>query len=106
MYLLADDSDSDALAGVVEAEDRRGNSRAKFRKNIRISPLDASGDHVATMTDLSRDGLYFTVRSQDYTIGSQLRITLPNGNECLCEVVRIEKLPSDAIGVGLRILNW
>lgn len=106
MHLLADDSKFDALGGVVQADDRRGNDRAKFRKNIRISPVDAPEEYVGTMTDLSRDGLYFTVRSRDYAKGMQLRITLPNSNECLCEVVRIEKLPNEAVGVGLRILNW
>jgi hypothetical protein len=101
------EEDSSALFGAVDlAEDLRCNERAKFRKNVSISPVGSSLTFTATLIDLSRDGLYFTTRSQRFDVGAQLRVTLPNSSECICEVVRVEELPSAGIGVGLRIVSW
>lgn len=101
------EEDSSALGGAVDlAEDLRCNERAKFRKNVSISPIGSSLSYTVTLIDLSRDGLYFTTRSQRFELGEQLRVVLPNSSECTCEVVRTEELPSAGIGVGLRIVSW
>ena len=94
-------------AGLLD-ENRRTNSRAKFLKHIRIRHLDsAHADEVGTMIDLSRDGLYFTTRSNHFQAGMELRVTLPGtGAECSCEVVRIEQLQNGRLGIGARILGW
>lgn len=92
----------------LRAEDRRINARIKCLKSIRIRHLDSSHDEeVGTMTDLSRDGLYFIARSHHYRVGMGLRLSFPKtSSECTCEVVRIEQLPNGRLGVGVRILGW
>lgn len=105
MGLFAEDSS--ALREALDtAEDLRSNERTKFRKKVTISPLGTSLSYTVTLIDLSRDGLYFTTRSQQFELGAKLRVTLPSSSECVCEVVRMEELPGASIGVGLRIVSW
>ena len=105
MSLFEEDS-SDLFGAVDLAEDLRCNERAKFRRNVSISPVGSSLTFTATLIDLSRDGVYFTTRAHHFEVGDHLRVTLPNASECICEVVRTEELPSAGIGVGLRIVSW
>jgi len=88
-------------------EDRRFNTRVKVLKPVRIRHVDSSHEEAGTVTNLSRDGLNFTARSNHYQVGMELRLTLPYaGSECACEVVRIQQLENGRVGVGVRILNW
>ena len=97
-----------ALESLTEAEvlvdDRRYDDRIKCLKHIRVRGVDSSREEVGTMTDLSRDGLFFTVRSHDYRVGMELWLSI-NDAAWMCEVVRIELLPSGSTGVGVRILR-
>ena len=89
-------------------EDRRFNGRNRFLVQIQIRQIDPPhGERLGTMSDLSRDGLYFVVRSHDYAIGTRLQLTLPHSrSEWTCEVVRTERLPHGGQGVGIRILGF
>ena len=94
---------------VAGEEDRRSDERTKVLKPMLIRHLNSSPeDKVAgTLVDLSRDGLCFTVRSDEYRIGMELHLTFPDaGSECSCEVVRTELLPNGRIGIGARIIGW
>lgn len=92
----------------TEEDDRRFNGRNRFLTQVQIRQLDPPHSECAgTMRDLSRDGMYFVVRSHDYAIGARLRLTLPrSGSEWTCEVVRTETLPNGGQGVGVRILTF
>ena len=92
----------------VEVEDRRIHDRLKLMKTIHITSLDpAEIEETATVVDISREGLYFTVRSHHYRIGAELRVTIPSLDfEGVCRVVRIEELPSGSLGIGSLILGW
>jgi hypothetical protein len=99
----------DSSSGSAEtADDRRYNGRNKFLAPIEIRELDPPHRQCAgTLRDMSRDGLYFIVRSHDYAIGTRLHLTLPrSGSEWTCEVVRMETLPNGGQGVGVRILSF
>ena len=88
-------------------EDRRCNTRVKVLKPVRIRHVDSSHEEAGTITNLSRDGLNFTARSNHYQVGMELRLTLPYaGSECTCEVVRIQQLENGRVGVGVRVLRW
>ena len=97
-----------ALESLTDAEvlddDRRYDDRIKCLKHIRVRGVDSSREEVGTMTDLSRDGLFFTVRSHDYRVGMELWLSI-NDAAWMCEVVRIELLLSGSTGVGVRILR-
>lgn len=88
-------------------EDRRSNDRARFINHVRIARQNSSdAEEVGTMIDLSRDGLYFTARSHDYPLGTELSVhLLSTGAEWVCEVVRTEMLPNGSLGIGVRIIR-
>jgi hypothetical protein len=89
-------------------EDRRTHDRLKLMKTIHISCLDPGlTDETATVVDISREGLYFTVLSRHYRVGMEIRVTIPSLEfEGLCRVARIEELPSGYLGIGSLILGW
>ena len=98
---------ADELAALLQDEDRRYSKRIRFHKTVQIAPLTDSTQSVwGTVTDLSRDGLYFTSRSGFYQVGMELCLTFENaGSEFRCKVVRLEELPGGRTGVGARILR-
>jgi hypothetical protein len=96
-----------AIATAV-IEDRRVHDRLKVIKTIHISSLDsARTQETAMVVDISREGMYFTVRSDHYCIGMEMRVTIPSlGFEGLCRVVRMEDLPGGFFGIGCLVLGW
>jgi PilZ domain len=97
-------TDADALE-----DDRRWNKRNKLLKNVRIYRQNnpSCPEKTGTVIDVSREGLYFTVQSNDYQIGMELRLIVPEAKtECMCEVVRIETLPGGRTGIGVRVSSW
>lgn len=94
--------------GLLVEDDRRDVSRVKILKQARISDLDGTEyAELATVIDLTREGLYFTVRSPLLKVGTELRLFFPDvGSECTCVAVRIEQLPDGRQGIGVRILGW
>jgi PilZ domain len=92
---------------IVENEDRRLHRRLKVRKLVSVRASDGSAkEETATMTDLSRDGVYFTVRSAGYQIGMDVQLQIPGSFQCVCNIVRIERLPNRMLGVGALIIRW
>jgi hypothetical protein len=108
MALFEEGLPAGSSAAQAEEDDRRFNGRNKFLAEVQIRSMDPPHrECVATMRDLSRDGMYFVVRSHNYEIGARLRLTLPrSGSEWTCEVVRTETLPNGGQGVGVRILTF
>ncbi len=84
-------------------DDRRFNQRNKVLTRVCIRRAEAPQDEkTGTTLDLSRDGLYFVIRSGAYAVGDRLLIFLPEANShWTCEVVRTEWLPNGAQGVGV-----
>jgi len=98
---------AEELATLLQDEDRRYSKRIRFHKTVQITPLNDSSESLwGTVTDLSRDGLYFTSRSNLYKVGMELSLIFENaGSEFRCKVVRLEELPGGRTGVGARILR-
>ena len=109
MNLVMRDQSLDEMANAAAtAEDRRIHDRLKLMKTIHISYFDSAlTQETATVVDISREGLYLTVRLRHYRIGMEIRVTIPSlGFEGVCKVVRIEELPSGSLGIGGHILGW
>lgn len=98
---------AEELAALLQDEDRRYCKRVRFHKTVQITTLNGSSESIwGTVTDLSRDGLYFTSRSSHYRVGMEVRLTFENsGSEFCCQVVRLEELPGGRTGVGARIIR-
>jgi PilZ domain len=90
-------------AATAVEEDRRYNTRNRVLTRVQIRRMDAPHiEDVGTTQDLSRDGIYFVVRSQDYKIGMRVLVTLSDTQtQWTCEVVRIEQLPNGGQGVAV-----
>jgi hypothetical protein len=90
-------------SSAVAEDERRYNERNKFLTRVQIRPLNRPGpQQLGTTQDLSRDGLYFVVRSQQFNVGMQLLVSLPDAkSEWTCEVVRTEPLPNGGQGVAV-----
>jgi hypothetical protein len=106
--VMRERSFEEIAAAVVAVDDRRTHDRLKLMKTMSISLVESSSaSQTATAVDISRKGLYFTVRSGVYQDGMDLKVTIPSlGFEGIIRVVRIEELPGGYVGVGCQVLGW
>jgi hypothetical protein len=93
----------EAFTSSVTEDERRDNDRNRFQVPVVIRHIDGSGVERAGLTqDLSRDGLYIMVRATGYSVGMQLRLTMPETqSEWTCQVVRVEDLPNGGQGIAV-----
>jgi hypothetical protein len=96
--------------GVGEA-DRRREPRTRIERPVYVQPGDPNAERfeeVRTMTDFSRNGLYFTTQRESYCEGMKLHVTPAFGCfnlEYVGKVVRVERLPSDEYGIAVQLLR-
>ena len=98
----------DIATARTTVEDDRAHERLKLMKTMYLSGFDSALAQVTgTVIDISRQGLYFAVRSGPYRIGMEMTVTIPClGFEGTCRVVRIEELPNGNVGIGGLVLSW
>jgi hypothetical protein len=94
--------------------EKRLGRRAKMSRQLRVRPSDPDDEHFEehlVSTNVSKEGIYFYTRRSDYHEGMRLFITWPftfaqdpNAPEYLAEVVRVEKLTDESVGVAVRLL--
>jgi hypothetical protein len=95
----------------VAETDRRREPRTRIARPVYVQPGDPNAERfeeVRTMTDFSRNGLYFITQRESYREGMQLRVTPAFGCfnlEYVGEVVRIERLPFGEYGIAVRLLR-
>ena len=94
--------------------EKRLSRRAKMSRMLRVRPSDPDDEHFEELpvsTNVSKDGVYFHTYRSDYYKSMRLFITFPftfaqdpNACEYLAEVVRVEKLTDERVGVAVRLL--
>lgn len=94
--------------------ERRSSHRCKITQMVRVRPSDPEVEHfeeIRGTTSLSRSGVYFKGEVKSYQLGMRLFVTMPYSEqptainrEYLAEVVRLDKLDSGLIGVGIKLL--
>lgn len=94
--------------------ERRTSRRCKITQTMRIRPSDPEREHfedIRGSASVSRSGIYFRTPLPNYELGMRLFVTVPYTNdptsitrEYLAEVVRLERLVTGDIGVGLKLL--
>ncbi len=102
-----------AASGRSDSE-RRSSRRCKITQVMRVRPSDPERDNfddIRGSASVSRSGVYFRTDLTSYELGMRLFVTLPYCNdpvtisrEYLAEVVRLERLVTGNIGVGLKLL--
>lgn len=95
--------------------EKRLSPRAKTSKLLRVRPSDPNDkpfEELPVSTNVSKHGIYFHSHRSDYYKGMRLLITFPftfaqdpTACEYLAEVVRIEKLTDERVGVAVRLLS-
>lgn len=85
-----------------------------MKQMVRVRPSDPEMEHfeeVRATTSMSRSGVYFHTQHGPYALGMRLFVTIPYtddpaalSREYLGEVVRLDKLDEESIGVGLKLL--
>jgi hypothetical protein len=94
--------------------EKRLSRRAKMSRLLRVRPSDPDDEHFEELpvsTNVSKEGIYFHTHRSDYYKGMRLFITVPFtfaqdpiACEYLAEVVRVEKLTDERVGVAVRLL--
>jgi hypothetical protein len=94
--------------------EKRQSRRASLSRKLRIRPSESDVEHFEeflSSTNVSEHGVYFLTRRSDYHIGMRLFVTVPftfagdpTVSEYIAEVVRIEKLPDERVGVAVHLL--
>lgn len=100
-----------AVVVPVDPRDRRHSQRARISKPVRVRPSDATcQEEVQTTLNASRDGLYFTTSAKHYFVGMRVRVIFPYAPADLCnseyfaEIVRMERVAVDRLGIGVRFV--
>jgi hypothetical protein len=94
--------------------ERRISARAKMSRMLRVRPSDPDVEHfdeLPVSSNVSKNGLFFHSNRKDYRVGMRLFVTYPftfendpMKSEYLAEVVRVEKLANDRVGVAVRLI--
>jgi hypothetical protein len=94
-------------------DERRRNRRFNLAQRIRVRPAGLDGpefDDQQVTVNISRDGLYFLTRENNYRLGMKVMVTWPydptSGGvnlDYLGRVVRIVELPEGKRGVAIHL---
>lgn len=91
--------------------ERRVGRRSKIQRRVLICPADPRyQEEVQPTENFGRSGLYFVTAAKHYYIG--MRVSLVSGyapndpcnTRSLGEIVRIDKLKDDKLGIAVRVL--
>jgi len=96
-------------------KERRKSRRIRIGQPLRIRPSDPKDRYFEdsnTTKNVSKDGIYFVTRVQDYREGMRLFVIVPHhspkeaqDHEYLGQVARVETLPDGQRGVAVQFLS-
>lgn len=111
---MAETQNPAALSAVVvsvDPQNRRQSPRVTISKPVRVRPSDtAYQEEVQTTLNTSRDGLYFITTAKHYFVGMRVRVIFPytptelSNSEYFAEIVRMERVAVDRLGIGVRFV--
>jgi PilZ domain len=97
----------------IPVSELRRARRAKISKQVRVRPSEPRDDHFEDLpisVNASKHGIYFVSKRADYYKGMRVFVTFPYTSahdpmncEYLAEVVRIETLPKNRLGVAVDL---
>lgn len=100
-----------AECGQAESQERRAGRRSKVQRKVLICPADPRySEEVQPTENFARGGFYFVTTAKHYYLG--MRVSLVSGyapndpcnTRSLGEIVRIDKLKDDKLGIAVRVL--
>lgn len=96
---------------LTAAKECRISPREALSEPVRIRPCDPLfAEEICTTANVSRGGLYFVTPNKHYFVGMNVFVTLnfgpddPTHRERIGDVVRVEDLDGDKLGIAIRIL--
>ena len=97
----------------IPVSELRRARRAKISKQVRVRPSEPRNDHFEDLpisANASKHGIYFVSKRADYYKGMRVFVTFPYTSahdpmncEYLAEVVRVETLPKNRLGVAVDL---
>lgn len=97
-----------------EYKEHRRSRRAKIAKQLRVRPSEPRDEHFDDLpisVNASKEGIYFQSRRTNYYKGMRVFVTFPFSSpndpmncEYVGEVVRVENLPNNRVGVAVHLL--
>ncbi|MGA2483523.1 MAG: PilZ domain-containing protein [Candidatus Acidiferrales bacterium] len=97
----------------MDHTERRRSPRAKVARPLRVrpsEPRDVHFDETVTSANVSREGIYFLSRRENYYMGMRVFVTFPYTSptdpmncEYIGQVVRVEKLPNNKFGIAVHL---
>ena len=97
----------------IPVSELRRARRAKISKQVRVRPSEPRNDHFEDLpisANASKHGTYFVSKRADYYKGMRVFVTFPYTSahdpmncEYLAEVVRVETLPKNRLGVAVDL---
>jgi hypothetical protein len=94
--------------------EKRRARRAKIAKPLRVRPSEPRDEHFEDLPvsiNASKEGIFFQTRRTNYYKGMRVFVTFPFTSqndpmncEYVAEVVRVEPLPNNRVGVALHLL--
>lgn len=94
--------------------EKRRSRRAKIAKPLRVRPSEPRDEHFEdnpVSINASKEGIYFQTRKSNYYKGMRVFVTFPYTSphdpmnfEYVGEVVRIDTLPNNRLGVAVHLL--
>lgn len=98
----------------IQYKEQRRSRRAKMTKPLRVRPSDPRDLHfedIPVSVNVSKEGIYFHSRRENYYKGMRVFVTFPFSSphdpmncEYVAEVVRVEKLPNSKVGVAVKLV--
>jgi hypothetical protein len=96
---------------LTAAKECRLTPRETLSEPVLVRPCDLSyPEEICTTANVSRSGLYFVTSTKYYEVGMNVVVTLnfgpddPRHREQIGDVVRVERLSQNRLGVAVRIL--
>ena len=99
----------------IRQQERRRSRRIRIGQPLKVKPSDprdAPFEETATTKNVSRDGIYFISKNENYHEGMRLFVTLPyhfpsepRDLEYIGQVARIDDLPDGNRGIGVQLLT-
>ena len=100
-----------AGGGQVGNRERRGSRRSKVQRKVLVCPADPRyREEVEPTENFGRGGFYFVTAARHYYVGMQVSLVAgyepndPCNARSLGEIVRIDKLKDDKLGIAIRVL--
>jgi hypothetical protein len=104
-------TETNMVSSILMQDERRATPRYRVNRPVLACPFGPEyKEEVHTISNTSRDGIYFETRSQHYRVGMPISVSAPytsphrSDSPSFGKVVRIDRLADGTLGIAVHIL--